>query len=103
VGCGAVRVEVGRRVVALDDGHGAAGSGQAVENRQGLNGTREVLQDETDEDMIERFRGEGHGKDVRLVEPHIGDSRGLRRPLGFRERVCGDVNGRESCVRASLG
>jgi hypothetical protein len=29
--------------------------------------------------MIERFRGEGQGKDVRLVEPHIGDSRGLRR------------------------
>jgi len=61
-----------------------------------------MLQDETDEDMIERFRGEGQGKDVRLVEPHIGDSRRLGRPLGFGERVRGDVNGRESRVRAPL-
>src|SRR5258708_2636705 len=59
VGGAAVGVEGGRCVVTLDDGDGATGSEQAVENRQHFNGAREVLQDETDEDMVARFGGEG--------------------------------------------
>jgi hypothetical protein len=58
---------------------------QPVKNRQRLNGPRQVLEHETDEDMVEGFGGERQGEDVRLLELHIGESRCVRRPLGFRD------------------
>src|ERR1700693_4176598 len=100
MGRAAVGVEVGRSMVALDDGHGATGSEQSVENRQRLNGTRQMLQDETDEDVVEGFGGERQGEDVRLLELHIGESRRVRLSLGFRDRVRGDINRRKSRARA---
>jgi hypothetical protein len=89
-------------MVTLNYGHGATRPEQAVENRQRLNGPRQVLQDETYENVVEGFRGEWQGEDVRLLELHIGDPRRIRRPLGLCERVSGNINRRESCVRTPL-
>src|SRR6266478_9663219 len=102
MGCAAVGVEVGGTVVAFDDGHGATRSEQSVKNLQSLNRPRQVLQDETDEDVVEGFGGEGQSEDVRLLELHIGDSRRVRLPPGFRERLRRDINRRESCASAAL-
>jgi hypothetical protein len=95
-------MEIGRSVVTFDDSHGAAGAEQSVENHQGLNGSRQVLQHETDEDVIEGLRGERQSEDVRLLEHHIAESRRIGRLLGSRKRFRGNINRRESCIRASL-
>lgn len=95
-------MEVGRSVIALDNGDGATGPEQPVENRQGLDRPREVLQDEADEDVVEGLGAEGQGEDVRLPEPHVGESRPVGPSPGFGERVRGDVDRGEPSVRASL-
>ena len=63
VDCGVGRLafgmEVRRTVVALDNGDRAAWPEQAFENRQRSGGPGEMLQDEADEDMIERAGLEG--------------------------------------------
>src|SRR6202040_891410 len=59
VGRAAVGVEAGRSVVTLDDGQGAAGPQQLMEDRQRLDGSRQVLEDEADEDVVEGPGGEG--------------------------------------------
>jgi hypothetical protein len=92
MGCAAVGVEVGRSVVTFDDGHGATGSEQPVEHHQRLNGPRQMLQDETDEDVVKGSGSEGQGEDVCLPELYIGESCRIRRPLGFCERVRGDID-----------
>src|SRR6266566_8002529 len=102
MGCAAVWVEVGGTVVAFDDGHGATRSEQSVKNLQSLNRPRQVLQDETDEDVVEGFGGEGQSEDVRLLELHVRDFRRVRLSPRFREGVLGDINRRESCPRAPL-
>jgi hypothetical protein len=43
-----------------------------------------VFQDEADKDVVEGFSGEWQGEDVRLLEPHIADTRGSCCPPGFR-------------------
>ena len=76
---------------------------QPLENRQRLNRPREVLQDETDEDVVEGLGLEGQGEDVRLPELDVGES-GLVGPSpGFGDRLCGDVNRREARTGAPLG
>src|SRR3979411_266634 len=58
-GCAAIGMEVSRSVVTLNYGHGATGPEQLVENRQRLNGPRQVLQDEANENVGEGFWGGG--------------------------------------------
>jgi hypothetical protein len=53
MGCGAIGIEVGRSVIAFNDGDGATGSEQPAGVRQGQGRPPEVLQDETNEDVIE--------------------------------------------------
>ncbi len=98
----AVGVEVGGSVIALDDGHGATGSEQRVENRQRVNGPRQVLQNKTDKHVIEGFGGKGQGEDVRLPELEIGESRHVHCPFGFLDRVGGHINRGKVCIRAAL-
>src|SRR5512147_1063920 len=53
--------------------------------------------------MIEGFIAVRQGKDIRLLERYVGDSSQVGPALRFGDRVCGDVNGRESCRGAPLG
>ena len=46
-------MEIGRSVIAFDQGDGAAGPEQPLQNRQRLNQPCEVLQDEANEHVIE--------------------------------------------------
>src|SRR5512132_28345 len=68
MGRGAVGMEVGRSVIALDHGDAAAGPEQPLENRQGRGRPREVLEDETDEHVVEGLSVEGQGEDVGLPD-----------------------------------
>ena len=96
----AIGVEVRRPVVTFDDGHRATRSEKPAQDRQCDGGLREMLQHETDEDVVEGLGVEGQGEDVGLPELHIGESRRIRPPLGFRERFRSDVDRRESGSRA---
>jgi hypothetical protein len=102
-GGGAIGMEAARPVIALDNGDCAAGPEESLENRQGLNRPREVLEHEADENMVEGLGVEGQGEDVRLPEFHVGESIPVGPSLGFDDRVCADIDRRESCVRAPLG
>src|SRR5205823_13343146 len=84
-GCAAIGMEVGRSVVTLNDSHGATRSEQSVENRKRLRRSRQVLQDETDEDVVEGFGRERQRENVRLLEHHVSEPRRVRGTLGFRE------------------
>ena len=53
------RVVVGGAVVALDDRHRAAGLEQSAERDERFDRLRQVLQQEADEDMVERLGLEG--------------------------------------------
>jgi hypothetical protein len=58
-------------VIALDDGDRAAGPEQPAKDRQRLDRSREVLQDETDEDVVEGLGGERECEEIRLLELDI--------------------------------
>jgi hypothetical protein len=103
LGRGAVGMKVGRSVVALDHGDGAAGTEQPAKNRQRLDRPGQVFQDEADEDVVERPVGEGQGEDVRLPELHVGQPRKAGPALSLGERVRGDVDRHESRTRALPG
>ena len=90
-------------MIALDHGDRAAGPQQPLENRQGLNRPREVLQDETDENVVEGLGVEGQGEDVRLLELHVGESGPVGPSPGLGDRLCGDINRREARIGAPLG
>ena len=76
---------------------------QPLENRQRLNRPREVLQDETDENVVEGLGIEGQGEDVRLPELDVGESSPVGPSLGFGDRLCGDINRREARITTPLG
>jgi hypothetical protein len=90
-------------MVALDHGDRATGPEQPTENRQRFNRLREVLENEADENMVERLGREGQSEDVGLPELHVGESGGVGPPLGFGERVCGEINRHESSIWAAPG
>ena len=90
-------------MIALDHGDGAAGPQQPLENRQRLDRPREVLQDETDENVVEGLGIEGQGEDVRLPELHVGESGPVGPSPGFGDRLCGEIDRRESRIRTPLG
>src|SRR5207247_4265678 len=47
-------------------------------------------------DVIERCRLERQREDVRLTEPYVGEAGRVDLRFGFRERVDGDVDGRDA-------
>jgi hypothetical protein len=59
-----------------------------------------VLQDETDEGVVERLSFEWQGEDVRLQELHVAKSSLLGPPPGLRDRIRGEINRREPRIRA---
>ena len=63
------------------------GRSSRLRDRQRLNRPREVLQDETDENVVEGLGVEGQGKDVRLLERHVGESSPVDPSPGFGDRV----------------
>ncbi len=73
MGIGVVGMEVRRAVVAFDEGEAPTGSEQSAEGRERLDRSRQVLQDEADEDMVEGPDVEGQPKDVRLLHLHVAE------------------------------
>jgi hypothetical protein len=57
-------MEVRRSVIALDDGDAVTGSQQSLQRDQGRDGTREVLEDEADEEVVEGLGVERQIEDV---------------------------------------
>src|SRR5262249_6497091 len=51
----------------------------------------------------EGLRVERQGEDVRLPELHVGESGQVGPSPGFCNRVCGDINRRESGIRTPPG
>ena len=59
---GAVGVEAGRSMIALDDGDAATGAQEALQRDEGGDRAREVLEDEADEDVVEDPSSNGRSK-----------------------------------------
>lgn len=100
---GAIRIEVGRAVIALDYGDRATGLELPPENRQRLNRLGEMLQDEANEDVVERLGVERQSEDVRMPESHIGQSSRVGNLPGLGDRLIGDIDRHELRVGAPLG
>ena len=78
-----------------------AGFEQPLQGDQGLHRPREVLQDEADEHVIERFRLEWQRKHVGPVKLHVGEAGRVDPSLRFGQRVGGNVDRREARTRAA--
>jgi hypothetical protein len=83
----AVRVAVGRTVVALDDRDRPAGLQHAAQRGQGTVRVGQVLQQEADEDVVEARPRERQRVDVRDLEMHVAETRPLRPALRLQERL----------------
>src|SRR6516165_986724 len=79
-------VKIGRPVVSFDHRDGAAGLEKPPESEESVKRTRQVLEDEADEEVVECFALEGQRKNVRLPELHICDACGVRPCLCFLQR-----------------
>ncbi len=96
-------MKIGGAVVPLDDGNRSTWPEEPPQRTQGLDRTGKVLQDEADKDVVEGFRVERQGEEIRLLELNIGETSRIRRGLCFRDGVRGDVDRGNSCARAVAG
>lgn len=87
-------------MIAFDHGDAATGPEHLSEPRQGINRPGQVLQDETDEDVLEGLGGKGQVEDVPLLELHIPQPGGLGPAPGFGDGLRGDIHRREAGIRA---
>src|ERR1700687_2877154 len=97
----AVRMEVRRAVIALDDCDRAAWLELTFQNRQCLERLRKMLEDETDKNVVERPGFERQVEDVCLPELHIGHSSALYRLPGRADRFSGQIDRGELSIGAS--
>jgi len=67
----AVRMEIGRAMVAFYDRDGSSRYDHAFENAKRLDRPREMLQDKANEDVVKRFQLIWHIEDVSLLKAHI--------------------------------
>jgi len=99
----AIRMEIGRAVVPFDDCHGAAGLEKSLQFNQGVHRSRKMLQNETDEDMIEGFRGKGQTEYVSLVKFYVGKTCCFDLAFGLRKRLRGDIDRYDTCSGTVAG
>ncbi|OPY91015.1 MAG: hypothetical protein A4E72_00335 [Syntrophus sp. PtaU1.Bin208] len=79
----AVRMKINRTVIPFDDRDRAAFLQVSFQRIERLDGTGEMLQDETDKNMVEGFRLIGQSEDIRLCEPDIRPARCICHTPGF--------------------
>lgn len=103
VGRFAFRVEVSRAVIPFDYREGAAGLQEDFQGPERFHGPGEMLQDEADEQVVERLRFERETENVGLPEGHIGQSGGFGFCPCFRDRGFGNVDRRDQRFRAVPG
>lgn len=84
-------------MIALGYGDRATGLELPPENRQRLNRLGEMLQDEANEDVVERLGVERQSEDVRMPESHIGQSSRVGNLPGLGDRLIGDID-RMNCA-----
>jgi hypothetical protein len=100
---GAVGVKQRRPVVALDDGDRAAGPDHLPQDGQRLDGPGQVLEDEADEDMVERPLGERQRVQVGLPELDARHAGALRVPPRLVEGSGRHVDRHDARARAAPG
>ena len=61
-----------------------------------------MLQNKTNEHVVEGVSTKRQRENIRLPELHIGNSRLAGPSLRFRNRICGHVNRRESSLETPL-
>jgi hypothetical protein len=74
---------------------------QPAEDRQRLDGLREVLQHEADEDVVERPGVEGQREDVRLPQLYVGEPGLLDPSPGLGDRLRREVDRDEPGIGAA--
>jgi len=99
----AIGVEVGGAVITLYRCDRPAGLYELLEGREGLDGPRQMFQNEADEEMVEGPLPEGEVEDVPLEDPDVFEVRGLDLPLRLGGGGSGDVEGDYLCLGAVFG
>src|SRR6266545_1820325 len=100
---GVLRMEERRAVVSLDDGDRAAPPQAGLHARERAQRIREVLEDEADEDVVERIRRKGKLAEIRLLEGGVVDSGGAGPIPCLVERRWRDVDAGEPRARTVSG
>ena len=90
-------------MIAFDDRDRPSRLEQSFQRSERLGRPREVLQDEANEDVIERFVLERRGEDVGAPELHVGQLRCSYLGTRFLERSSGNVNRHDSRAEAVPG
>ena len=98
----AVGMKIGRAVIAFDHRNRAAGLQVAFQRPQHLDRPREVLQDEADENVVERLGLVRQVEDVGLLKTDVCDTRGRRFSLRLDKRRRGNIDRGNQSLRAVL-
>ena len=96
----AVRMKIDRTMISFNDRYRAAFSQIVFQCIQRLDRPGEMLQNETNKNMIEKFRHKGQIKNIRLFKVNIGQARRHRFSSGFNKRGLGYINRSNQGIRA---
>ena len=87
-------------MIAFNDCDGTTDLDKAFKNSQGAIRVREMLQNMTHKNMVEKRRLKFQIENVGLLELDVVKTFRFYCSLGFGNRICGYVDGNERCLRA---